>query len=67
MKYLVNCSYEPEYFEVGGVHVLAFRAAELEEVQKPASNCQSAPCDHSFVGNDCLCKKCGLYFPETNK
>jgi SAM-dependent methyltransferase len=24
-------------------------------------------CDHSFVGNDYLCKKCGLYFPETNQ
>lgn len=22
-------------------------------------------CDHSFVGRDRLCRKCGLYFPET--
>jgi hypothetical protein len=26
----------------------------------------ATPCDHQFVGNDYLCKKCGLYFPETN-
>lgn len=23
-------------------------------------------CDHFFIGNDMLCTKCGLYFPETN-
>jgi hypothetical protein len=27
---------------------------------------QERHCDHHFVGNDYLCKKCGLYFPETN-
>jgi hypothetical protein len=27
---------------------------------------QERNCDHHFTGNDCLCKKCGLYFPETN-
>lgn len=22
-------------------------------------------CDHSFIGNDLLCRKCRLYYPET--
>ena len=28
-------------------------------------NEQSTICEHVFVGRDYLCKKCGLYFPET--
>lgn len=23
-------------------------------------------CNHAFTGRDMLCKKCGMYFPETN-
>ena len=28
---------------------------------------QSAKCDHAFITNDMLCRKCGKYFPETNE
>jgi hypothetical protein len=28
---------------------------------------QGEKCDHVFSGNDMLCKKCGLYFPETKQ
>jgi hypothetical protein len=38
-------------------------------VERPRTGLQQPQehhCDHVFVGNDMLCKKCGLYFPETS-
>ena len=38
------------------------RGAKQDIAQQP----QERNCDHQFTCNDYLCKKCGLYFPETN-
>jgi len=42
------------------------RAEIADKIANGLTTTAATPCDHVFVGNDYLCKKCGLYFPETS-
>lgn len=52
MEYIVKSSYDPTYFEVGGLQLLVFRAAELVDAQKSAHNNEIDECPYYIKSVD---------------
>ena len=63
LEWVVNSSDDNRAWDI----LQTLKAAVLaQETNNTGSPKLADTCDHHFVGNDYLCKKCGLYFPETN-